>query len=92
VRITEKERKRKDSGVSPDYDTHSTLTRTRKPSAAVRPSAAEKGGLRGFPENDTSQHAHAHKKPSIVEKKHSSGCNARQHATQRDRERQRKKA
>ena len=24
-----------------DYDTHSTLTRTRKPSAAVRPSAAK---------------------------------------------------
>jgi hypothetical protein len=51
VRITvresekERERERKGSGVSPDYDTHRALTRTTKPSAAVRPSAAEKGVL-----------------------------------------------
>jgi hypothetical protein len=38
----------KEFGVYPDFDAHSTLTRTRKPSAAVRPSAAEKGGS-GYP-------------------------------------------
>jgi hypothetical protein len=44
-RITERERERerKSSGVYPNYDAHSTLTRTKKSSAAVRPSAAEKG-------------------------------------------------
>jgi hypothetical protein len=63
----ERERERKGSGVSPDCDTHSTLTRTTKPSAAVRPSAVEKGGSGVSPDYDTTQHAHAHNKPSEVE-------------------------
>ena len=66
-------KKRTDSGVSPDYDAHSTLSRTRKPSAAVRPSAAKKAfGV--SPDYDTTQHAHAHNKPSSVEKGNSSCC------------------
>jgi hypothetical protein len=31
-------------------------------------SAAEKGNLEVFPDSDTTQHAHAHNKPSAVEK------------------------
>jgi hypothetical protein len=54
-------------GVPPDDDARSTLTRTKKPSAAVRLSAAEKGGSGVYPENNTTQHAHAHNKPSKVE-------------------------
>jgi uncharacterized short protein YbdD (DUF466 family) len=46
VRITERERE-KGLGGLPDYDAHSTLKRTRKPNAAVRSSAAEKGGVWG---------------------------------------------
>jgi hypothetical protein len=86
-RAKSRERERKDSGVSPDYDTHSTLSRPRKPSTAVRPSAALKSGSWVSPENDTAQHAHAHNKSSAVEKKNSSDCNATQHATKRKRER-----
>jgi hypothetical protein len=87
VRITEREREREDSGISPDYDSHSTLTRTTKPSAAVRPSAAEKGGLGVSLDYDTAHHAHAHNKPNAVEKGHSSDGNAAHHATKRQRER-----
>jgi|AntAceMinimDraft_5_1070358.scaffolds.fasta_scaffold215404_1 hypothetical protein len=47
VRIIKRERKRS-PGVSPDHDTHSTLMRTTKPSAVVRPSAVEN-------ESDTKQ-------------------------------------
>jgi len=70
VLITERkrERERKGFGVSPDYDAHNTLTRTTKPSAVVRPSAAEKGDSRVSPDYDTTQHAHARNKPSAVEK------------------------
>jgi hypothetical protein len=39
------------------------------------------------PENDTPQHAHAHNKPSAVEKGHSPGCNSTQHAKKLERER-----
>jgi hypothetical protein len=53
LKIIEKERekerekkreKEKEFEVYLDYDAQGTLTRTRKPSAAVRPSAAEKRG------------------------------------------------
>jgi hypothetical protein len=81
------ERERKSSGVYPDYDAHSTLTRTREPSVAVRPSAAEKGGLGVFPDIDTTQHAHTHNKPSAVWKRNSFDCNPTQNATKRERER-----
>jgi hypothetical protein len=82
----QREREReKELGVYPDYDTHSTLMRTLKPSAAVRPSAAEKGGSGVSFDGDTTQHAHAHNKPSAVEKDNSSDCNATQHATKRER-------
>ena len=64
-------------------DAHSTHTRTRMPSAAVRPSAARKGDSEVSPDNDTTQHAHAHNKPSAVEKGHSADCNAAHHATKR---------
>jgi hypothetical protein len=87
VRITETERERKSSRVYPDCDTHSTLTHTKKPSVVVRPSAAEKGGSGVFPGNDPPQHAHAHNKPSAVEKRCFFDCNATQHATKRERER-----
>jgi hypothetical protein len=92
VRITERESARerereKEFGVYPDFDAHSTLTSTRKPSAAVRPSAAEKGGSGVSPDNDTPQHAHARNKPSAVEERRSFDCNATQHATERERER-----
>jgi hypothetical protein len=83
LRITERE---KELGVYPDYDAHSTLMRTRKPSAAVRPSASEKGVSGVSPENDKPQHAHAHNKRSAVEKGNSSGCDAPHHATKRERE------
>jgi ABC-type nickel/cobalt efflux system permease component RcnA len=82
----ERERERERSGVSPDYDSRSTLTRTTKPSAAVRPSAAEKGAS-GVTPDYTTQHAHAHSKPSAVEKGHSSDCNATKHATKQQRKR-----
>jgi hypothetical protein len=87
LRITEREKKIKSSGVYPDYDAHSTLKRTRKPTAAVRLSAAKKGGSGVSPDNDTTQHAHAYNKPSAVEKGHSSDCNATKLATKRERER-----
>jgi hypothetical protein len=80
LRITEREREIRGSGVFPDYDTNSTLTRTRKPSAAMKPSAAEKG----FSDSDTTQHANAYNKPSAVEKGHSLECNATRHATKRE--------
>jgi hypothetical protein len=87
VQITERVIQGKGPGVSPDYDAHNTLTRTRKPSAVVRPSAAEKGGSEVSPDYDTTQHAQAHNKPSAVEKGNSSDCNAIQRATKRERER-----
>ena len=76
-----------------DYDAHSTLTRTRKPSAAVRPSAAEEGGSGVSPDYDITQHAHAHNKRSAVEKRHFSDCNATQHAhaTKREQWRERER-
>jgi hypothetical protein len=49
----ERERDRKGWGVSPTYDTHSMLTRTTKPSAAARPSIAEKGGSGVYFDYDT---------------------------------------
>jgi hypothetical protein len=48
-REREREKRRKGPGVSPEYDSHSTLMRSTKPSAAMRPSAAEKGGVGGLP-------------------------------------------
>jgi hypothetical protein len=69
-----------DFGGLSDYDRHSTFTRTRKPSAAVRPSAAEKGGSGVSPDYNITQNVHAHNKPSAVEKRHTSDCNATQHA------------
>jgi hypothetical protein len=80
-REKEKEGESNGSGGSPDYDSHSTLTRTRKPSAAVKPSAAEMGGSGVSPDCDTTQHAHAHNKPSALEKRHISDCYATQQAT-----------
>jgi hypothetical protein len=71
-------------GVDPDYGAYSMLTRTRKPSAAVRQSAAEKGGSGVFPGSDITQRFHAHNNPSAVEKGYSSDCNATQHATKRE--------
>jgi hypothetical protein len=44
------------------------LTPTRKPTTAVRPSAAEKGGSEVSLDYYTTQHAQAHYKPSAVEK------------------------
>jgi hypothetical protein len=79
--------KEREPRVYSDFDALSTLTRTRKPSAAARPSAAEKRGSGVFPDNVTPHHAHAHNKPSAVEERHSSDCNATQHATKRGRER-----
>jgi hypothetical protein len=86
-REREREKRRKGPGVSPEYDSHSTLMRSTKPSAAMRPSAAEKGGSVVSPGYDTTQHAHAHNKPSAVKKRLSPDCNATQHATKRQRER-----
>jgi hypothetical protein len=43
-------------------------TRTTKPSAAARPSAAKNGGSGVFLDSDTTQHAHALNKPSAVKK------------------------
>jgi len=45
-----------------------------------------KGGFGVFPDSDTTQHAHAHNKPSALEKGHFADCNATQHATKRERE------
>jgi hypothetical protein len=59
--------------------THGTLTRTRKTSAAVRPSAAEKEGSEVSPGYDTTQHAHAHNKPNAVEKELFFEYNATRH-------------
>jgi hypothetical protein len=39
-----------------------------------------KGGSGVSPDYDTAQYAHAHNKPSAVEKGNSSDCNATQHA------------
>jgi hypothetical protein len=86
VRITDRKKERNSSEFYPDYDAPSTLTRPKKQSAAVRPSVAEKVVSGASPDNDTTQHAHAHNKPSRVEKGHSSDCNATQHATKRKRE------
>jgi hypothetical protein len=66
--VCELRRERKGSGFSPNYDAYSTLTRIRKPSAAVRPSAVEKGGSGISLDYNTIQHAHAQNKPSVVEK------------------------
>jgi hypothetical protein len=85
LRITERERERRSAGAFSDYGAHSTRTPTRKLSAAVRPSAARKGDSEVSPDNDTTQHAHAHNKPSAVEKGYSSDCNATQHDTKRER-------
>jgi hypothetical protein len=85
VLITERKRERERGGwgVFPDYDAHSKLTLTRKPSAAVMPRAAEKASWGVSFDYDTTQHAHARNKPSAVEKGYSSKCNATQHATKR---------
>jgi hypothetical protein len=39
------------------------------------------GGFGGLFDYDLTQHAHAHNKPSEVEKRNSSDCNATQHST-----------
>jgi hypothetical protein len=41
--MNDREREKGSPAISPDYDAHRTLTRTRKPRAAVMLSAAEKG-------------------------------------------------
>jgi hypothetical protein len=57
-------RRRRPSGQAelPTTTQHSTPTRKRKPCAAARPSAAEKGGSGVSLDYDTTQHAHARKK------------------------------